>query len=127
MVMIIDDDKDDCDIFRDAASEVTDCKCHCIHDSRIALTLLDKSATLPNCIFLDINMPVLDGFGVLTRIKNNPRLANIPIIMYSTTPNPMEAQRSLELGASRFVRKTADFSRLVQVLREVKADLVDPR
>ena len=127
MVMIIDDDEDDCDIFREAASAVTDCKCHCVTDGKKALSILDRAPKLPDLIFLDINMPVLDGFAVLSRIRSNAKLAEIPIVMYSTTPNPQEAERSLQLGANRFIRKTADYTRLVELLKIVKAELVDPR
>jgi CheY-like chemotaxis protein len=127
MVMLIDDDKDDCDIFCDAAQAVTECKCHCIHSPVDALTFLDRTATLPHCIFLDINMPGMDGFEVLQHIKASPKLSKIPVIMYSTTPNPTEAQKSLSLGADRFIRKTADYRKLINTLKEVKMEVVNGR
>lgn len=121
--MIIDDDKDDCDIFCDAATHVTDCVCHCVHSPVEALSILHRTQKLPDCIFLDINMPVMDGFEVLTRLKNNPKLSDIPVIMYSTTPNPSEAEKSLKLGARKFIRKTPDYRKLIGYLNEVKSDL----
>jgi CheY-like chemotaxis protein len=125
MIMLIDDDKDDCDIFRDAANQVSECKCHCVHSPVDALTILDRSEKLPICIFLDLNMPVMDGFAVLKHIKNDPRLSNIPIVVYSTTPNPKEAERSIRLGADRFIRKTSDYKKLINSLKEVKSALID--
>jgi CheY-like chemotaxis protein len=125
MVMLIDDDKDDCDIFCEAVSQVTDCKCHCLHNPVDALSVLDRSQRLPDCIFLDINMPFMNGFAVLSKIKNDPKLSNIPIIVYSTTSNQKEVERSLDLGASRFVRKTSDYHRLVSSLKDVKRQLID--
>ena len=119
MVLLIDDDKDDCDIFCDAANEVSECKCHCVHDPVDALAVLAKTQKLPLCIFLDINMPVMDGFTVLKHIRENPKFSGIPVVMYSTTPNPSEAQRSLSLGADRFIRKTSDYKRLVNQLKEI--------
>jgi CheY-like chemotaxis protein len=127
MVMLIDDDKDDCDIFRDAASQVTDCRCHCIQSPTEALSLLNKIKALPDCIFLDINMPGVHGFDVLKHIKADPKLSKIPIIMYSTTPNPQEAERSLLLGADRFMRKTPDYKKLVLSLQKIKSELIDGR
>jgi CheY-like chemotaxis protein len=127
MVMLIDDDKDDCDIFCEAANEIVECSCHCVHDSQEALRVLFRTSKLPDCIFLDINMPALDGFTVLQRIKSNPKLSKIPVVMYSTTPNPLEAEKSLQLGAHRFIRKTANFRKLVDSLRQVKSDLFDGR
>jgi CheY-like chemotaxis protein len=125
MVMLIDDDKDDCDIFCDAASQVSDCKCHCIHDPKEALSILNKTRALPDCIFLDINMPVVDGFDVLRHLKSDPKLSKIPVVMYSTTPNPQEAERSLRLGADRFMRKTSDYKKLILSLQKIKAELID--
>jgi CheY-like chemotaxis protein len=125
MVMLIDDDKDDCDIFCDAANQVTDCKCHCVHNAVEALSILDKTNKLPACIFIDINMPVMDGFSTLTHIKANPKLSKIPIVMYSTTPNPYEAEKSLHMGADRFIRKTSDYKGLVKRLKEIKSELID--
>lgn len=127
MVLLIDDDKDDCEIFRDAANEISECKCHFVHSPADALSILNKAQKLPICIFLDINMPVMDGFAVLRQIRSNPKFSNIPVVMYSTTPNPNEAKKALAWGADRFIRKTSDYHRLVDLLKEVKTQLIDNR
>jgi len=123
--MLIDDDKDDCDIFCDAANQISECKCHCVHSSVEALMILGKAQKLPHCIFLDINMPILDGFGVLKYIKSHPKLSQIPVVMYSTTPNLQEQEKSLNLGAIRFIRKTGDYAKLISSLKAVKSELID--
>lgn len=127
MVLLIDDDRDDCDIFCDAANQVSECKCHCVHSPVDALSVLSKTQKLPLCIFLDINMPVMDGFAVLKQIRSNPKFSNIPVIVYSTTPNPSEAEKALAWGADRFIRKTSDYHKLVSMLKQVKTELIDSR
>jgi CheY-like chemotaxis protein len=127
MVMLIDDDEEDCAIFSDAATQVSECKCHCVFNSVAALSILDKAKKLPQCIFLDINMPGMDGFAVLKHLKGDPKLSKIPVVMYSTTPNPKEVEKSLSLGAERFIRKTSDYRKLITLLKEVKSDLIDSR
>lgn len=127
MVLLIDDDKDDCDIFIDAARSVTACTCHCIHSPVDALQVLNKTQKLPDCIFLDINMPVMNGVTVLSQIKSNPKLSGIPVIIYSTTSNPMEANKCLTMGADRFIKKTTDFTKLIKSLKAVKTELIDTR
>jgi CheY-like chemotaxis protein len=123
--MLIDDDKDDCDVFCEAVNQVSECKCHCVHSPVDALIMLERSQKLPVCIFLDLNMPVMNGFAVLKHIKSDPKLSKIPIVVYSTTPNPKEAEKSISLGADRFIRKTSDYKRLVNSLKEVKSELLD--
>lgn len=123
--MLIDDDKDDCEIFCDAAHEVSNCKCHCVNDSVEALSILERTRTFPHCIFLDINIPVMDGVTVLKKIKANPKLSEIPIIMYSTTSNPLEMQECLQLGADKFVRKTSNYLQLVASLKAIKSEILN--
>lgn len=122
--MIIDDDQDDCDIFRDAAMQVADCKCHCINDSRKALSILDRAETYPNVIFLDINIPVIDGISLLKYLKGDPRFSSIPIVMYSTTNNPAEIETCLRMGANRFIKKSVSYQQLVRTLSEIKQEIM---
>jgi CheY-like chemotaxis protein len=125
MVMLIDDDKDDCEIFCDAAQAISECKCHCVHSSLEALSILEKTKKLPACIFLDINIPVMDGVTVLKRIKSSEKFSRIPVVMYSTTSNPQEVEKCLHLGADRFIRKTTDYHKLITSLQKIKAELLD--
>lgn len=120
MVMLIDDDRDDCDIFVDAVHDVTPCKCHCFTDPVKALALLNRCRHYPTCIFLDINIPVINGIAILRTLKADQRLAQIPVIMYSTTSNENEIKSCLTIGADRFIRKTASYAHLVHSLSEVK-------
>ena len=120
MVMLIDDDRDDCDIFMDAVSDVTPCKCHCYREPGKALAVLNRCRHFPTCIFLDINIPVTDGVTFLKTLKADSRLARIPVIMYSTTGNEKEIKTCLTAGAVRFIRKTPNYPKLVRELTEVK-------
>jgi CheY-like chemotaxis protein len=68
---------------------------------------LEKLAADPalELVFLDINMPRLDGLEVLKMIKADPQLRRLPVIMVSTHGEEQDTQRALALGADGYVKK----------------------
>ena len=56
-------------------------------------------------ILLDLNMPVLDGWEVLRRLRADRRTHRIPVVIISTSDRPQDVQKSYELGANSFVVK----------------------
>ncbi len=80
-----------------------------------ALEVLDSVVLSPDYIFLDINMPVMDGRKCLEEIRRNPRFRDINVVMYSTTSNQDEINNCKLLGA-RFLVKPDKFSKLVKSL-----------
>lgn len=59
----------------------------------------------PSVVLLDVRMPRLDGFEVLTHMKKDPTLMKIPVIMLTSTDNQHEINRAYELGANGYVVK----------------------
>jgi chemosensory pili system protein ChpA (sensor histidine kinase/response regulator) len=59
----------------------------------------------PNIVFLDINMPGVDGFEVLAYLRREPRLAGIPVIIVTSDDQPETAKRALAGGANAVVLK----------------------
>jgi diguanylate cyclase (GGDEF)-like protein len=59
----------------------------------------------PDVVLLDIEMPVLDGYGVLEAIKGDPQLAGIPIVFLTAREDTESVVRALELGAHDYLRK----------------------
>lgn len=92
----------------------TDCKV--ISDAEDALNFLRGSHNLPDLIFLDINMPKMDGFEFLVHLKRDQRLKTIPVIFYSTTKEESQIAKATKLSASAFVSKTNSFNSLCEVL-----------
>ena len=64
----------------------------------------------PDIIFMDINMPVMNGIECLEIIINTPHIKNIPVVIISTSANEMEAVR--KSGAKAFVKKPSDIKTL---------------
>lgn len=67
---------------------------------------LDKMANGDiDIVFLDIHMPVCDGFEVLEAMRDDPQLTNIPVIVISSDTDPRQIDRAMELGALNYIKK----------------------
>jgi CheY-like chemotaxis protein len=67
-------------------------------------------------LLLDINMPRVDGVGVLKAIKADPKLAQLPVIMLTTTDDPREVDRCYQLGCSVYITKPVQYQDFVEAL-----------
>ena len=70
-------------------------------------------------LLLDIRMPGLDGIEVLKRVKSDPRLKNIPVIMLTTTDDPREIGVCYELGCNNYLTKPVDFDKFTEVIKRL--------
>jgi CheY-like chemotaxis protein len=117
-LLYADDDRDDCDLMCEALQNVDPAIiCHVVNNGQQALdTLQDQQNDLPDYIFLDINMPRMDGKKCLEAIKSDQRFKDIPVIMYSTTTDQKEIDECYALGATSFIKKPNNFKELYSVM-----------
>lgn len=117
-ILLIDDDNDDSELFYEALEELDpSVKFMRTADGCEALELLGGQEEHPDVIFLDINMPRMDGWECLLELKNREDYKSIPVIMYSTSSHQKEKDRAIELGAARFISKPDSYAQLIQVLQ----------
>jgi CheY-like chemotaxis protein len=100
-----------------------------VSDGHEALAFLNhsgiyKMARRPELIVLDLNMPRVDGWTVLSTVCANDELRTIPVVVLSTSSQPEDQTRALSLGARRYVIKPDDFYGLVQEVESICADLL---
>ena len=76
-----------------------------------ALKLADSDR--PDLILLDVMMPGMDGFEVCKRIKGNPELAHIPVVMVTALTDSVDKVRGLEAGADDFLSKPVNDTALM--------------
>ena len=80
----------------------------------------DRSTNpLPDLVILDLFMPNVDGFAVLKWIGKQPALADLPVVVLTSSGNPADETRARWLGASVVFRKPGDLDELGEVVREI--------
>jgi CheY-like chemotaxis protein len=120
MVLLVDDDRDSCE----ALAEFLSLKGHtvqCATNGNEALQLLAKSHDPPALIFLDLMMPVLDGWGFLAERAKNPLLAEVPVVVISGYPDV--PQKAKEAGAVAFMRKPVEPKALLRLVEHFDESL----
>ncbi|MFN3243479.1 MAG: response regulator [Planctomycetota bacterium] len=70
-------------------------------------------------LVLDINMPKLDGIGVLERLRQDPEHQRLPVIMLTTSDSPQEVQRCYELGCNVYVTKPVVYDEFVEAMQRL--------
>jgi CheY-like chemotaxis protein len=119
-IFYADDDPEDCELFTEALKQIDpDVKTIIAKDGREALAFLENTRELPEYIFLDINMPLVDGKQCLIEIKKSLKLRNIPVVMYSTTSDTNEIREYYRLGAHDFLIKPNNFGTLCESLESI--------
>ncbi|WP_269236535.1 response regulator [Flavobacterium flavigenum] len=119
-ILLIDDDDDDREIFKEAVKSLgndilyTDEK-----NPNQALVKLRKSELLPDIIFLDYNMPDMNGQEFIIQIRNEKRLKDIPVILYSAYSKEAAEQLLLTNGNEFFISKPYNFEDLKNILKDV--------
>ena len=112
-ILLIDDDDDDQFIFLKAFKDLApDSRCHISNNALEAFRHLHARTEVPDMLFLDLNMPLMNGFEFLVILKSEPRFSRIPVIIFSTSDNPEDLDRAKALGAVQFITKTADIQLL---------------
>ena len=122
VVLNVDDDQEDREFFCDALREIDpSITCLVAGSGMEALALLENRSSLPDFIFLDINMPMMDGKQCLKALKSIPHLQAIPVIMYSTSTDTREIKECYRLGAVDFLIKPHSYDKLVNDLTSIFA------
>jgi len=116
-LLLVDDDIDDQDIFRTALSQVAQSVVFTTaNNGEEALRQLNGNTPYPDIIFLDINMPVMNGFDTLARIKKQESLKHIPVFIYSTSVRPEDIVRAHEMGARNCIKKPSGFMEVCEFI-----------
>lgn len=108
-ILVADDDPDDRAIIQEAMDSLDAGKVLCFAENgEQALSILHTAwhpRHRPSLIILDLNMPRLNGTETLRQLKKDDRFNNIPVIIFSTSINPLEKEKCMTLGAHSYITK----------------------
>jgi len=79
----------------------------------------NRQAGIPYLLLLDIRMPKVDGVEVLRQLKQDSELRKMPVIMVTTTDDPVEVERCHEIGCSNYIVKPVDYEKFVEAIRQL--------
>jgi two-component system response regulator len=70
-------------------------------------------------VLLDLKLPIIDGLGVLRRIREDPRTRRLPVVILTTSTEERDIVSSYDLGANSYVRKPVDFAEFLEAARHL--------
>lgn len=95
-----------------------------VEDGAAALELLDRvltgAALRPDLVVLDLNLPRVGGLDVLRRIKSDPDLRTVPVVVFSTSRAEVDVAAAYACGASSYVVKPLDLHRFMEVVTSIE-------
>jgi CheY-like chemotaxis protein len=121
-ILLAEDDEDDRVLTRAALHEAKhNAVLHTVGDGAELLEYLrrcgDEDSPRPNLILLDLNMPRMDGHEALAKIKQDPDLRSIPVVVLTTSTAQEDIASSYDLGANSYISKPTGFLSFVDTMR----------
>ena len=118
-ILIVEDDLDDQFNFKEAINDLgAEMQYQIANNGHEAFEFLEKTPAV-DIIFLDLNMPLLDGFETLRTLKQTEKYWDIPVYILSTSNNKGDISLCNSLGAKEFVTKPSSFKEFRDWLRKV--------
>ena len=115
-ILYVDDDEDDRDIFSEVLRSVhPEVDLILAKDGAEALSRLEAIKN-PMCMYIDMNMPKMNGLQLLTILKSNPELSNIPAFILTTALTPHQTREINSVGAKDYLIKPSSFEEFKTLL-----------
>ena len=130
VLLMADDDPADCLLTEKALRRANiTCPLYVVHDGAQLLDYLTRrgdyadpiASPRPSLILLDLNMPKVNGTEVLERLRDEPELSHIPVVVLTTSDEERDIATSYALGANAYLVKPSAFDDMVSVAQVVKA------
>lgn len=125
-ILLVEDNPMDVIVTREALKEGKVCNnLSVVQDGEGAIAFLRRegpyaNAPRPDMILLDLNLPKKDGREVLSEIKNDPTLRDIPVIVLTTSKAEEDVLNSYQLHANCFITKPVDLEQFTTVIKSIE-------
>ena len=117
-ILLTDDDEGDRLIFKDIIDEIDmNTSLHMVNNGKQLMDFLtSQNNPLPHIIFLDLNMPDMNGIECLQEIRKFEKFGDITIVIYSTSTSESDIEDTFLHGANIYITKPSDYHKLKKVL-----------
>jgi CheY-like chemotaxis protein len=116
-ILVVEDDANDClMLVRQIEKAQIDDHVTVIGNGRKALDFLLKCSPSPLAVFLDLKLPGLDGIELLEKIRQDPRLKSVPVIVMTGSVNPHDERESARLGATAYLQKPISLTTFIKTV-----------
>ena len=119
-IFIIDDNEDFVLLFCQAISKThPECQCLSAENGYSAMRQLKfMLPTVPDFIFVDVKMPIMNGHEIVAELKKSAQLDEVPVIMYSAQSTPEDRRKAMEAGVSGFFTKPSSQEKIDAMVEE---------
>lgn len=124
-LLVVEDDRDAAFLIQ-RVLEKADAKCivKILADGAQAIDYLAEKikgppSSIPFVVVTDLKMPKKTGFDVISWVRNEPRLAELPVVVLSASKEQSDIDRAMSLGATAFIEKPLEISELLEIARSI--------
>lgn len=119
-IILLDDDEDDYFFLKEAFQVYSDqITLHHLTEPTTLLASLKSAKTLPSLIFLDMHINGEDGFGILSSLKQDAHLRDVPVVVWSGSLSDQQVNQCYQAGASSVVIKSDNLADLKSVIQHL--------
>lgn len=120
-VLIVDDDEDDQYLIKSAFEDDSNVfNLQFARDGTDVLENIQAPQFLPDLVLLDLNMPKINGFDVLSHLKRSPLYRHVPVIILTTSAHPADIEKAYQMGANSYVVKPSSHHELVLMAEKIR-------
>ena len=119
LIYIVDDDNDDAEILcKLFAEQCPSCQISYFENGLLVMNALEANPdSLPSLILLDLNMPLMNGWEVLAKLKTDLRFKSIPTVVFTTSSSETDIHSSYQLGSNAYMVKPSRYSAYPQLVQ----------